>query len=79
MSTCRGCGEPIEFIVTRKGRRMPVDPELDTMALIPGRVVITPEGDVLRGSEATTRMMVQGYVSHFATCAFAEAFRTPRP
>lgn len=78
MATCRGCGEIIEFVLSKKGKRIPVDLPLATHALTPGTVIVTPEGEVLRGSEATKDTRVQGYVSHFASCQYAESFRKPR-
>jgi hypothetical protein len=78
METCRACGEPIEFVKTRKGKRMPVDPELETVTLAPGITVVTAEGDVLRGSPATQNTKVTGYTPHWDTCQFAARFRRGR-
>ena len=75
MATCRACGEPIEFIKTRKGKRMPVDPEIETLPLAPGITVVTAEGDVLRGSSATQNTKATGYTPHWDTCQFADRFR----
>jgi hypothetical protein len=38
---CRGCGVYIEWVKTKSGKNMPVDPELVT--------IITKEGEVVRG------------------------------
>lgn len=41
ISNCKGCGRPIEFRLTVKGRSMPVDP---------GKVaLLTPRGTVIHG------------------------------
>ena len=72
---CRGCGEPMVFIKSAKGRNIPCDPEEQTIKLTKGTVVVTPDGQVLRGSEATKNTSVVGYTSHFATCPAAEDFR----
>ena len=76
MPTCRRCGEAIEFVELVSGRRNPVDADsLALHVLAPGVVVVTPDGRVLRGTEATRQTSVQGYTSHFATCPFAGDFR----
>lgn len=38
---CRGCGQEIDWIKTKRGSSMPVDPPLVT--------VVTLEGEVVRG------------------------------
>lgn len=68
MATCRYCGEAIEFVETPKGRRMPVDPEVDLRLLLPGVTVVTPEGEVLRGSRETSAVRVLGHAPHWASC-----------
>ena len=76
MIPCRKCGEMIDFIQQPNGKRHPVDTEsLGMFTLTPGTVVVTPEGTILRGTEATKDTQVQGYTSHFATCPFAKDFR----
>lgn len=73
---CRGCGEPIIFIKSaRNGHNIPCDPEFEMHMLKPGVVVVTPDGQVLRGSAETATTQVQGYMSHWATCPQAESFR----
>jgi hypothetical protein len=60
---CKGCGETIEWVVTKGGKRMPVN-------LVPVKVAVArPDGryDVATGRE-----------SHFATCSKAGEFRKPR-
>jgi hypothetical protein len=85
MATCRACGEPIEFILTPKGRRMPVDPGLETVIMDPtghgDRVLIVLEdGQVMRGYRAqpgaVRTIRVRGYIPHWDTCPHAGQFRS---
>ena len=75
---CRKCGEPLIFIQSKRGRAIPCDPDLATHVLTPGVVVVTPDGQVLRGTEESKETSVQGYTSHFATCPYSEDFRKPK-
>ena len=72
---CRKCGEPLIFIQSKRGRAIPCDPDLATHVLTPGVVVVTPDGQVLRGTEESKETSVQGYISHFSSCPYAEDFR----
>jgi hypothetical protein len=60
--TCRGCGAPIFFLKTPQGRNHPVDAN-------PVKVWIRPTDN------PDAWVLAEGYVSHFATCPQAEAFR----
>ena len=95
---CRaeGCGALIEFVELRSGKKHPVESlEAETYRLLlaepavglpagaPIRVVVTTEGDVLRGvvlpMGESRGVVVTGYDSHFATCPGANVMRkTPR-
>jgi len=75
MSTCKKCGEEIVWVKTLAGKNMPCDPDEETFNLIEGRVVVTPEGHVLRGTKDTHNVLVQGYIPHWSTCPFADDFR----
>jgi len=76
MSTCRLCGEPIEWVRTARGRAMPVDADsFGLHQLCHGMTVVTETGTVLRGGRQT-RVTVQGYIPHWATCPYADQFRT---
>lgn len=82
---CRSCGEPISFIQTPKGRRMPVDgsePEtfyLDTTTRGPDRIVLE-NGEVLTGRIVDAKTpgvtTVKGYTPHWSSCTTPEAHRT---
>jgi hypothetical protein len=71
---CRKCGEPMIFVTSKKGHAIPCDPDLQMHVLTPGVVVVTPDGQVVRGTESK-ETSVQGYTSHFSTCPYAEGFR----
>ena len=81
---CRGCGAPVRWVTTEKGRRMPLDPEpveVDAINAARGLFVIRPgllgEGErviaVTPGFVEESREPV--YISHFATCPEAKTFR----
>lgn len=66
MAECRSCGAPIEWVVTEKGKRMPLDIERRD----DGNVTVDPSG--------TARVVPKGKgsrVSHYATCADADRWR----
>ena len=53
MSTCKGCGAPIDWITTTEGKYMPVDPE--PVFIVEGDGsdrFVTDEGAVLLGRRA---------------------------
>ncbi len=84
-TTCRSCGEPISFIQTPKGRRMPVDGDapdtfyLDCTVRGPDRIV-TEDGQVLCGRILKAKeqggIVVKGYIPHWNSCTTPERFRT---
>ena len=75
---CKRCHEPIVFIQSKKGRAIPCDPDLGSYTLKTGVVVVTPDGQVLRGGPESKDTIVQGYTSHFASCSYSEEFRKPK-
>ena len=71
MARCKGCGAEIDWILTRDGKNMPVNPEPVYVAVDEGRdVFVTDYGDVIRGREvpANTGSSEVAFVSHWATC-----------
>lgn len=82
VTQCRACGKSIFFIKTMKGKTMPVDAEpiqfvpdtngLDKYVTLEGLVV--PGVLPLPGDTD----IHEGYISHFATCPSADAFRKQR-
>lgn len=82
MSTCRGCGQPIEWIRTAAGRFMPIDPE-PVFIIEEGRdSFITDEGEIVRGRRALpheeSREFPVAFVPHWKTCPQADNFRRER-
>ena len=83
MALCRGCGARIEWIRTKAGKMMPVDP--DPVMVIEGEgreVFVTDEGDSITGRRAGTgeenMELPVGFVPHWATCRRAGDFRRGR-
>ena len=78
MSTCRSCGAPIEWGVTSKGRRLPLDP---------ARIPPDPKANVAvlaKWKDGTLAVEVVApadaiakptRLSHFATCPHAKQHR----
>ena len=65
MATCKGCGAEILWLKTMTGKTMPVDiPPEKRIVIIYDRVIGEERGEVK-----------DSYVSHFATCPQADAFR----
>lgn len=80
MSTCKGCGAPIDWITTTEGKYMPVDPE--PVLIIEGDGLdrfVTDEGAVLLGRRARPEEEKPGlevaFVPHWKTCPEAARFR----
>ena len=78
---CRDCGEPIIFLTSKKGKRIPCDPEFATAHLYLRLkrapkdemiCVVTEDGTTIAGVKAlatevgTTR--VEGYLAHRNGC-----------
>lgn len=74
LQTCRGCGRPIRWARTESGSRMPLDLDPTRDGTI---VVIDDSARVLSPIEAAIVKGATGvlFVSHFATCPDAGAFR----
>ena len=79
MNICKKCGAPIVWIKTASGKAMPCDAEPVAYREAKGgsAKIVTPNGEVMSAEpdndpQKNTGM---GYVSHFATCPFADSFR----
>lgn len=64
---CRSCGAPIIWAKTQAGKDTPLDAKPLRLAAL---------GGDLFGRQITG--VVEGYVSHFATCPNAKQHRKPR-
>lgn len=81
MARCKGCGAEIDWIKTRAGKNMPVDPEPVFVAVDDGSdVFVTDEGEVIHGRTVPTNdgSAEVAFVSHWATCPVAGQFRRKR-
>lgn len=70
MSACRSCGADIEWAVTAKGSRIPLDIQTP-----PGK------GNIVVGDDGIARAVATGEgvrISHFATCVNAAKHRKPK-
>ena len=80
MAKCRGCGAPILFITMKSGKVIPCNP---SPVFIEDKgakdVIITTDGRVSNGRQEYVKsdntQLDKGYISHFATCPMAGAFR----
>ena len=78
MATCRRCGAVIKFIKMSSGKWNPCDPEKRTIIKGEGNeVLVTENGEVITGKFASLEEGAngEGYISHFATCKYADEFR----
>ena len=80
MSVCRGCGRSIDWISTKDGRNMPVDPEPVYEVEGGGKDrFVTDEGEVITGRiarpEEESRAIPVAFVPHWKTCPNAGDFR----
>lgn len=63
---CKSCGEPIDWAITRKGSRIPLD------------ITSRPDANIVVGGDGIARVVPAGEgvrTSHFATCPNARAHR----
>ena len=75
--TCRSCGAPIRWVLTDKGRRMPLDPDPHPDGNIMP-VTVTVGGAFPREETrafVTTAPDGPAWRSHFATCPHAARHR----
>lgn len=75
--TCRSCGVRIVWIKTVGGKAMPCNAQPITFQKGGGpETFVTPEGKVERGKRDPDGDLT-GYISHFATCPYADRHRRP--
>lgn len=76
--TCQKCGKKILWVQMRSGKKMPVNPHFVNFRKDRGkdRIVLT-NGEVTAGTIVTDSRTADGfgYMSHFATCEYAQRFR----
>ena len=77
-SMCQKCGARILWIQMKSGKKMPVNPEFVNFRKGSGKDrIVLPNGEVVAGKIVTDPREADGYgyVSHFATCEYAQRFR----
>lgn len=74
MSTCKSCGAPVTWVLTTKGKRMP----LDAVPVATGNVTVEDGYATVHAAIGLFVAPGPRYVSHFATCPQANQHRTPR-
>lgn len=79
MAKCKSCGAEIIWVKMRSGKSAPCNPEpIHYRKLVHGienmLILVTPEGDVTPG-QAWEDSDLFGYISHFATCPYANRHR----
>ena len=72
-STCKFCGEPIQWGKTRRGKWVPLDPyKTDLAALRDGEKLLVEGGKVLsknyKNFMEAYEDQVEGFVLHFSSC-----------
>lgn len=79
MGKCRACGAPIMWIKTQTGKAMPCDAKVKWYIASPkgSQKVVLITGEVVTGEFTDDPKTATGigYISHFATCPKASAFR----
>jgi hypothetical protein len=78
-STCSTCGAPIVWVVTERGKRMPVDPDTSPRGTV--FVAIEAGRPVARVMVKTDKKRPPGkpFVAHFATCGNTKPTTKPEP
>lgn len=77
-SQCRKCGARILFVRMKSGKSMPVNPHFVNFREDGGRDrIVLANGEVTSGTIITDPGEASGfgYISHFATCEYAQTFR----
>lgn len=76
MSQCRSCGAKIDWIETKSGSMMPVDPEyVEYDEAEAGTVLVTDGGNIYTVKDEQNLPNVRGRISHFASCPDSKKWR----
>lgn len=78
MSICKGCHADIEWVRTKAGKMMPVDPEPVFVASGGKQTFVTDEGDIITGTVSVEKTDEVAFVPHWVTCPAADSFRRRR-
>lgn len=79
-STCRKCGARIMFIRMKSGKSMPVNLKIVNYRNGGKEKIVKTDGNVVSGTIVSDPETADGYgyISHFATCEYANIFRRKR-
>ena len=80
MAKCKGCGAEIRFIKLKSGKAIPVNPAPVFIEDKNGsEIIVTTDGRISNGRQeivtSQNQFLTRGYISHFATCPFADQLR----
>ena len=78
MNTCRSCGAKIDWIETKAGKKMPIDPEqVEFDDAEPTDILVSELGNIVNKKNVSSdpHPNQKYYVSHFATCPDADKWR----
>ena len=78
MSVCRRCGREIFWATTRRGKKIPLDPEPDPLN---GRVYLYQDEAIVLRPRELDQARKDGeplFVAHFATCHAADVYHKGR-
>lgn len=78
-SPCKGCGEPMVWAKTERGKNMPLDPEEVDRRDVGPKITLF---DIVRGEDgkpaALVSTSVRGHVAHWVTCEKRDEFKRER-
>lgn len=78
---CSSCKARIRWAVTQTGRRIPLDPDptaRGNVRLEPAAPAGVAQTAIVIPADQRARYAGQLYLSHFATCPYADQHRKPR-
>ena len=83
MASCRSCAEPILWVGTAGGKRMPLDADPVKPAGVlgkpeAGQLIVVDDVAIVQRAGASHVISNAIYTSHFSTCPDADAHRKPR-
>lgn len=75
---CKTCGARIAWAETKNGKQMPVDPDPVHFRIGDGKEMFWMRGgEIVRGTRDDEATHI-GFISHFATCPYADLHRKGR-
>ena len=70
IATCKKCKKPIKFVITKRNKRMPVEPNtIDYIIDKGGKTnILSISGEIIRGVICAPGEGTKGYIPHFSRC-----------